>query len=89
MDQITIFQVLRTIIYWCSPVIFFIGVLLVMYGNYRKIEQALGKEAGLKERIVPALENNIFTFQEWLLQRHTLVGLICMVVALILFFASR
>ncbi|MFA5276646.1 MAG: hypothetical protein WC417_07130, partial [Candidatus Omnitrophota bacterium] len=77
MEELTVFQVIRAIVYWCSPVAFFVGVLLVMYGNYKKIEQTLGKEAGIKKRIAPVLESNIFTFQEWLLQRHTLVGLIC------------
>ena len=89
MEELTIFQVLRLIAYWGSPLVFFVGVLLVMYGNYRKIEQTLGKEAGIKTRIVPILETNIFTFQEWLLQKHTAVGMVCMVVALITFFVLR
>ena len=88
MEGLTIFQLVSRIIYWCSPVVFFVGILLVMYGNYRKIEQTLGKEAGITKRIVPILENNIFTFQEWLLQKHTMVGLICMVAALIIFFLT-
>ncbi|MGA2775407.1 MAG: hypothetical protein ABSE81_05040 [Candidatus Omnitrophota bacterium] len=89
MEGLTVLQVMRAIVYWCSPIVFFVGVLLVMYGNYKRIEQTLGKEAGIKKRIAPGLENNIFTFQEWLLQRHSIVGLICMVFALIIFFALR
>ena len=89
MNDAPFFHVLRVIVYCSSPVVFFVGVLLVMYGNYRKIEQTLGKEAGITKRIVPILENNIFTFQEWLLQKHTMVGLICMVAALIIFFLLR
>ena len=89
MNDAPFFHVLRVIVYCSSPVVFFVGVLLVMYGNYRKIEQTLGKEAGITKRIIPVLENNIFTFQEWLLQKHTMVGLICMVAALIIFFLLR
>jgi len=90
MGELSVFQVVQKIVYWCSPVVFFVGVLLVMYGNYKKIEETLGKEVGgIKTRIVPNLENNIFSFHEWLMQRHTLVGLICMVAALAIFFALR
>ena len=86
MEGLTIFQVIRKIVYWCSPVVFFVGILLVMYGNYRNIEQTLGKEVGgIKKRIMPKLENNIFTFQEWLLQKHTLVGVLLMGLGLIVF----
>ena len=84
------FHILRSIAYWSSPVVFFVGVLLVLYGNYKKIEQSLGEEiGGIKKRILPVLENNHFTFQEWLLQKHTMVGLFCMVVALVIFFLLR
>ena len=87
MEGLTIFQVIRQIVYWCSALAFFIGILLVMYGNYRNLEKALGREAGIKKRIMPKLESNIFTFHEWLLQRHTLVGAFLMILGLIVFLA--
>ena len=90
MDEITILQILRRIVFWSSPVIFFVGVLLVLYANYRNIEVALSKEiGGIRKKIVPKLETNIYSFQEFLLQKNTVVGLICVVSAMVIFFTMR
>jgi len=67
MEDITIFDVMRVIIFWLSPGIFFVGILLVVYGNYKKIETMFSKEMGIRKKIFPKLESYDYTFQRWLL----------------------
>ena len=89
VDDITVFDVLRAIIFWLSPVIFLVGVLLVLYGNFRKIETIFSKELGIRKKVLPKLEDYNYTFHEWLLERNSLVGLICMACGLTFFFVLR
>ena len=86
--NLTIFDVMKVVIFWTSPFLFVIGIVLVLYSNYKRLEEILGKEFwGVK--IVPALETSIYTFQEWLLERRTLIGLICVILSIIIFFILR
>jgi len=88
-EDITVFDILRAIIFWFSPVIFLVGVLLVLYGNFRKIEKILSKELGIRKKVLPKLEAYNYTFHEWLLERNSLVGLICMACGVTFFFVLR
>jgi hypothetical protein len=88
-EDITVFDILRAIIFWFSPVIFLVGVLLVLYGNFRKIEKIFSKELGIRKKVLPKLEAYNYTFHEWLLERNSLVGLICMASGVIFFFVLR
>ncbi len=88
-EDITVFDILRAIIFWFSPVIFLVGVLLVLYGNFRKIERILSKELGIRKKVLPKLEAYNYTFHEWLLERNSLVGLICMACGVTFFFVLR
>ena len=88
-EEIAVLNVLRAIIFWFSPVIFLAGILLVLYGNYKKLETMLSKEMGIRRKVFPKLEANNYTFHEWLLERNTLVGLICIICALVFFFVAR
>lgn len=88
-EDITVFDILRAIIFWFSPVIFLVGVLLVLYGNFRKIEKILSKELGIRKKVLPKLEAYNYTFHEWLLERNSLIGLICMACGVIFFFVLR
>ena len=90
MNELSVFGIMRAIIFWCSPVIFFVGVLLVLYGNYKDLETKLAKEiGGIRRKTFPKLETNIYTFHELLLRRNTLVGLICVICSLIFFFTLK
>ena len=62
MNDVTIFHVMRLITYWCSPVVFFVGVLLILYGNYKKIEQTLGRNRRYKKENNPCLRKQYFYF---------------------------
>ncbi len=88
-EDITVFDVLRAIIFWLSPGIFFVGILLVLYGNYKKLETMLSKEMGIRKKIFPKLENYDYTFQRWLLEKNTLVGVIFIACAVTFFFVLR
>ncbi|MBU0547931.1 MAG: hypothetical protein KJ710_01715 [Candidatus Omnitrophica bacterium] len=88
-DELTVFDVLRAIIFWLSPGIFFVGILLVLYGNFRKIETLMSKEMGIRKKVLPKLESYNYTFHEWLLERNTLIGLICIACAVMFFFILK
>lgn len=88
-DGLTVFDVMRAIIFWLSPGIFFVGILLVLYGNYKKLETILSREMGIGKKIFPKLESSNYAFHEWLLERNTLMGLICIACALTFFFVLR
>lgn len=83
------FVVLRAIVFWFSPFLFFAGLLLVNYGSYKKLEAIMTKEIGIRKRIFPKLETNNYVLHDWLMGRNILTGLICMSCALIFFFVFR
>jgi len=90
IGEITIFEIMKTILFWISPVIFILGVVLVLYSNYKRLEEFFGKEVfGIKHTIIPALETNIYNFHEWLLERKTIVGLICVIFSITVFFIFK
>ena len=84
------FETLRLVLYWSSPGLFLLGILLVLYGNYRQLEDKLGIEiGGIRKRIIPFIETNIFVFHAWLTEKRTIVGLICIVFSLVIFFTLK
>ncbi len=86
----TVFDVTRAVLFWVSPVIFLTGVLLVLYSNYRKLEDKLGMEVGgIRKRVFPFLETNNYIFHEWLFERKTLTGLLLIVFSMTVFFTFR
>jgi len=88
-EDISVFDVLRAVIFWLSPGIFFVGILLMLYGNYKKLETMLSREMGVRKKIFPKLESYNYTFQGWVLERNTLMGIICIACALTFFFVLR
>ncbi len=85
----TFFDVLRDIIFWTSPVVFLMGVTLLMYSNYRNFENLMSREFGLRKRILPKLEANIYSFHEWCMKKHTLIGLFCIIYSVTMFLVLR
>lgn len=86
-EQITIFEIMRSVLLLVSPVVFIVGVLLLIVEyRYRKLEEVLGKEiGGIKKIIIPKLETTIYTFQESLLRKRVIVGLICIICSVLFF----
>lgn len=81
----TFFDILRVVFFWSSPAVFLLGVVLLMYSNYRNFEIMMGREFGLRKRVLPELEKNIYSFHEWCLKKHTLIGLACIIYSLVVF----
>ena len=89
MEELSFFGMLREIIFWSSPAILLMGVVLLMYSNYSNFEKLMGREYGLRKRVLPKLETNIYSFHEWCLKKNTLIGLACIIYALIVFLILR
>jgi len=89
MEEWGFFNIMREIIFWTNLVVFLVGVTLLIYSNYRNVEMLLGREFGIRKRILPKLEQNIYSFHEWCLKKHTLLGLICIIYALVMFLVLR
>jgi ABC-type lipoprotein release transport system permease subunit len=87
-----VFFAMKTFLLWTSPLILLEGILLLLTkeDKYRKLEEKLGKEVGgIKKRVVPWLETNNYAFQNWLLKRKLLLGIVFVVYALMLFWVLR
>lgn len=95
MDELILFQdwtffdALREVIFWTTPVIFLLGVAMLMYSNYRNFETLMAREFGLRKRILPKLEKNIYSFHEWCLKKNTLIGLVCIMYSVVVFLALK
>jgi hypothetical protein len=90
MELETIIYILRAIVFWTCVLAFFTGILLLVYRNYDSLETKLAKEiGGIRFKIFPKLETNIYTYHERILKRRKLLGLICIAYALIAVFILR
>jgi len=90
-EQITIFEIMRSVLLFVSPIVFIVGVLLLIAEyRYRKLEEVLGREiGGIRKIIIPKLETTIYTFQEALLRKRVIVGLICIICSALFFFIFK
>ena len=87
-EQSVVYEVIKVILLWTSPFIFLEGVLLlfVKRDKHIKLEQTLGKEiGGIKKRVFPKIETNIYTFQNQLLKKPFLLGLLFIFYSICLF----
>ena len=89
-EGFTIFEIVQIILYALSPILFLIGIVMVLFGNYKILEDNLNKEiGGIKKKIFPKLEDNIFSFHSWLLEKRIAIGLICVIFAMALFLGFK
>ncbi|MFA5356993.1 MAG: hypothetical protein WC301_06310 [Candidatus Omnitrophota bacterium] len=87
-EGITFFEVIRAVLLWLSPLILLEGVLLLLVKKDKltKIEEELGKEVGgIRKRIVPSIETNIFSFQNWMVKKTPVLGIFFIVYSIVLF----
>ena len=87
-----IFYFIRAILLVMSPIMLLMGmiILLAAADKYNKLEEALGKEiGGIRKKVIPKLETNIYTLHGWLLKRKIAIGLICIICSLAFFVALR
>lgn len=87
MDEpITVFEILRYFIVISSPLVFVGGILIILYSNYKRLEEFLAVEMIKAKIFVPKLENNHFNFHEWLMEKRTILGVICIIYSLSTFY---
>ena len=92
VEGFDIFHLIRTILLVMSPIMLFMGVIILLAAadKYNKLEEALGKEiGGIRKKIVPKLENNVYTLHSWMLKRKIIIGLICIICSLAFFMALK
>ena len=89
--DITIFDFMKPVLVLISPFLLLEGLFLLFLNQnaYIKFESLLGKEMGLKKRILPALEDNIYTFHNWLVERKFVIGLLCILCGILFFVVNR
>ena len=91
-EEITIFHILRAVIFWLNPLIFIEGLLLLILTaeKYINFEKKLSKEIiSIKTKIMPALDTNIDTFYKWMLARKNIVGLFCIIYSVVIFLTFK
>ena len=72
-----------------SPVTLLVGLFLLYDLNtYHRIEKFLGRTYGLSRRVMKNLETNRDSFQIFLLKRRRIVGVICILNALLAIYIS-
>lgn len=89
-QEINIFEIVKIVMFWTSPIIFVAGVVLVLYSNYKRLEELFGRQVfGGPNKLIPAIETNIYNFHEWLMERRTLIGFVCVLFAIAAFLVFR
>ncbi len=88
--EVGFFEVIKFFMVYLSPLVVLVGFLLLLYGNYRSIEETLSREiSGSRKKIAPKLENNIYTFHEWLLEKRILTGVIFILFGVFFYFVGK
>lgn len=88
-EDITVFDVMRMVYLWTSPVVLVLSsvVLLLSTHRYHRVEVALGKSiGGIKQKTIPALEKDIDGLQKMMLDNKNLTALMLMLSSLIIIF---
>jgi len=89
-EILTVFEAMRIILFWFSPVLFILGIVVALYSNYRILEEKLGRNLiPIKVKRLLVIETNIYTFHEWLMNRRVLVGLSCIVFSVVFFLVFK
>lgn len=90
-QEITIFEIVGRVLLVLSPIIFAVGILLIMSEyKYRKLEEILGREiGGLKKITFPKLEATVYTFHEKMMEWRIVVGVIFIACSIIFFMVFK
>ena len=82
---------MRTILLWLTPLAFLAGIFLLTgkVDKCIKLEQFLDKEVGIKKRLIPKIETNIYSFQNWLVKKRVMLGLFLIVYSIVSFIVLR
>jgi len=91
LHEVSIFEIVGRVLFFVSPVIFAVGVLLIVSEyKYRKLEELLGRHVGgIKKITFPRLEATVYTFHESLLEKRIVVGVIFIACSVMFFIVFR
>jgi hypothetical protein len=91
-EEVTILDILRIITLWMGPVIMILGsfILVLKSGAYSSLEDKLGKEVGgIRKRIMPLIETNIYSLHKWMLARKNIVSVVFVACSLLMLFSLK
>jgi len=91
-EQSVMFEVLKAIVLWASPIVFLQGILLLIIkkDGQVKLEERLGKEiGGVRKKLIPKLETNIYDFQNWMLGRIFILSVIFIVYPILIYLVLK
>jgi hypothetical protein len=85
--ELSFFGILRIMLLWLTPFVFLEGVFLMLFKpeKQQKLEEFLSRKVGLRQRMVPQIEKNIYTFHNWLMHKTPILGIIFIVYSICLF----
>ncbi|MFA5411496.1 MAG: hypothetical protein WC321_06555 [Candidatus Omnitrophota bacterium] len=89
---ISFLDAVSVVLFWLSPLIFIFGLALLItsLAKYNKLESVLGREiGGIRKRVFPKIETNIYTLQQRLLESKIVIALVCIVCAFIFLFLLK
>jgi uncharacterized membrane protein YfhO len=89
MDILSIIgEVGRRFLLWMSQIIFVLSIVILLAAEqYSKLEKILEKEVGgIRKKVIPKLETNIYSFHDWLLKRRVILSLIFIIYPILTFF---
>ena len=92
LEENAFFEILRVVMFSLSPLIVIVGALLLILnrGEYGRLEDKLARDlGGIKKRVVPLIETNIDSLQQWMLARKNIVGVVFIACFLVIFFSLR
>ncbi|MFA6216478.1 MAG: hypothetical protein WDL87_02350 [Candidatus Omnitrophota bacterium] len=84
-NLVPISEVIKLVLLCLNPLIFIIGLVMFLVNEerFRRLEKNFDHELGIKRKLVPSLENNIFTFHEFLLKKKMIVGIVFVIYAVL------
>ena len=91
MTDVTIYSLIKPYLAFASPIIFGVGIILIIApASYKKLEEVLNEEVGgIRKRIFPLLENAYNNFHHWVLIKTNTLGITCVIIAIIFYILSN
>ncbi len=78
-------EVIKIVLLALNPVILIIGLVMFLVNEekYQKLEKLMDQELGIKQKLFPGIEKNIYTFHQFLLKKKVFVGIVFVVYAVL------
>ncbi len=85
--EFSVFDVLKKVVLWLSPLVFLEGMFLVLFkaDKQLRLEEFLNQKIGLRRKLVPEIEKNIYSVHNWLMNRTSVIGIFFIVYSVLIF----